>query len=127
MASFARKQRRQEYRQAGFLKIKNMYSRFSPQAIQWYNKMAEDGAAASEAYQKYVSDSIGDQLETKLNSLKETWASIGYDESEIKKLEEAWTLTVIKDSETYRADKKEASKLQKEASASLKARLNAAS
>jgi hypothetical protein len=104
-----------------------MYGRFSPKAIQWYNKMAEDGAAASEAYQKYVSDSISDQLETKLKSIKETWSSIGYNASEIKLLEEAWSISVIKDSETYRADKKESRKLQREAQASLKARLNAAS
>lgn len=127
MASYARKQRRQDYRQAGFLKIKNMYSRFSPQAIQWYNKMAEDGAAASEAYQNMVQDSIGNQLELKLKSLKETWASMGYDDKEIKLLEEAWSITIIKDKETYRQDKKQSRKLQKEASASRKSRLNAAS
>ena len=127
MASYARKQRRQDYRNAGFLKIKNMYSRFSPQAIQWYNKMAEDGAAASEAYQNMVSDSIGNQLELKLKSLKETWSSMGYNDKEVKLLEEAWSITVIKDTETHRQDKKQSRKLQKEARASRKSRLNATS
>jgi hypothetical protein len=127
MASYARKQRRQDYRNAGFLKIKNMYSRFSPQAIQWYNKMAEDGAAASEAYQNMVSDSIGNQLELKLKSLKETWSSMGYNDKEVKLLEEAWSITAIKDTETHRQDKKQSRKLQKEARASRKSRLNATS
>lgn len=122
MASIARKQRRMNYRDAGFLKIKNMFSRFSPQGIAWYTKMAEDGAAANEAYQKYVSDSVADQLQTKLNGLKETWAGIGYNTEEISKLEEAWSITVITDKETYRADRKLARKLQKEAHASLQSR-----
>jgi|TARA_B110000093_G_scaffold72029_1_gene78314 hypothetical protein len=122
MASIARKQRRMNYRDAGFLKVKNMFSRFSPQGIAWYAKMAEDGAAANEAYQKFVNDSIADQLQNKLNRLKETWTGIGYNASEIKKLEEAFSITVITDKDTYRADRKLARKLQKEAQASLLSR-----
>tara|TARA_B110000238_G_scaffold2053_1_gene1986 strand:- start:1537 stop:1911 length:375 start_codon:yes stop_codon:yes gene_type:complete len=123
MASIARKQRRMNYRDSGFLKVKNMYSRFSPQGIAWYAKMAEDGAAASDAYQKLVSDSIADQLQNKLNRLKETWAGTGYNASEIKKLEEAFSITAITDKETYRADRKLARKLQKEAQSSLISRV----
>jgi hypothetical protein len=122
MASIARKQRRMNYRDAGFLKVKNMFSRFSPQGIAWYAKMAEDGAAANEAYQKFVNDSIADQLQNKLNRLKETWTGIGYNASEIKKLEEAFSITVITDKDTYKADRKLARKLQKEAQASLLSR-----
>ena len=69
MASIARKQRRMNYRDSGFLKVKNMYSRFSPQGIAWYAKMAEDGAAASDAYQKLVDDSIADQLQKAVGNL----------------------------------------------------------
>jgi hypothetical protein len=123
MASIARKQRRMNYRDSGFLKVKNMYSRFSPQGIAWYAKMAEDGAAASDAYQKLVSDSIADQLQNKLNRLKETWSGTGYNASEIKKLEEAFSITAITDKETYRADRKLARKLQKEAQSSLISRV----
>ena len=123
MASIARKQRRMNYRDSGFLKVKNMYSRFSPQGIAWYAKMAEDGAAASDAYQKLVDDSIADQLQNKLNRLKETWSGTGYNASEIKKLEEAFSITAITDKETYRADRKLARKLQKEAQSSLISRV----
>jgi hypothetical protein len=47
---------------------------------------------------------------------------MGYNSSEIKKLEEAWSITVITDKDTYRADRKQARKLQKEARASLLSR-----
>ena len=124
-STISRKQRRGQFRAAGYLKIKNMFGRFSEQGKAWYNKMAEDGRAAHEANVNRVNDSIGDQLQTKLNSLKETWKEIGYNDSEIKLLEEAWSLTVIKDKDTYRKDKKDARKLQKEAQESLKSRLNA--
>mgnify|MGYP000436008327 CR=1 FL=1 len=43
MASIARKQKRMNYRDAGLLKTKNTYSRFSTQGIAWYSKMAEEG------------------------------------------------------------------------------------
>ena len=124
MASIARKQKRMNYRDAGLLKTKNTYSRFSTQGIAWYSKMAEEGKYASEAYQKFVSDSIGEQLETMLNSLKETWSEIGYNPSEIKLLEEAWSITSTKDSSTYRDDKKLANSLRKEAKTSLLSRLS---
>ena len=124
-ATQSRRHRRGQFKAMGYLKIKNMFGRFSPQAKAWYDKMASDGKEAHEAFVNRVNDSIGDQLQTKLNSLKLTWGLIGYNDSEIKLLEEAWSLTVIKDKETYRKDKKDARKLQKEAQESLKSRLNA--
>ncbi len=63
-------------------------------------------------------------LEAKLESMKETWTEQGYNSKEIVMLEEAWSLTVIKDKETYRADKKRARALSKEANSSLLARKN---
>jgi len=126
-SSYSRRQRRGELRAAGFLKIKNMYSRLSPKALAWYNKMQADGNAAYDANEKARLDSIEEQLESKLKSLKETWTAMGYNAEEVSKLEEAWSLTAIKDSESYRADKKQANILQKEASSSLKARINAGS
>ena len=113
--TMSRRQRRMDLRRANMLKIKNMFSFFSPQRQAWYSKMAEDGAAAHEANVKRNEDATGDRLQTILNSLKETWAGMGYNEAEITMLEEAWTLTVIKDSETYREDKKASRKLMKQA------------
>jgi hypothetical protein len=124
-SSYARKQKRQQFRQAGFLKIKNMFGRFSEQGIAWYTKMAEDGKESERINEKRRLDSIEEQLMSKLNILKETWESFGYNSDEISKLEEAWTITAIKDKDTYRADKKQANVLRREAQQSLAARKNA--
>lgn len=124
-STMSRRQRRGQFKQMGYLKIKNMFGRFSEQGMAWYNKMQKDGREAHEAHVRRVEENIGEQLEIKLNSCKETWKSIGYNAKEIKLLEEAFALTSIKDNQTYRADKKESRRLQREASESLKSRLNA--
>lgn len=136
-ATYSRRQRRSEFRTAGFLKIKNMYGRLSPQGIAWYQKMQEDGKNYSEQYKKYVLDSIEEQLELRLKGnfdeetgkgfygLRNTWSDLGYNEDEISKLEEAWLLTTVK-SDSYREDKKQARTLRKEAQQSRAARINAA-
>lgn len=54
--------------------------------------------------------------------LKDNWKEQGYNQKEIDMLEEAWSLSVIKDKETYQADKKKRRALQKEAKASRDAR-----
>ena len=125
MATASRRQRRGEFKQAGFLKIKNMFGRFSEQGIAWHNKMAEDGRSMEAANEKRRLDSIEEQLIVSLNKLKETWSASGYNAEEIKKLEEAWTMTAVKDRETYKADKKQANILRKEAQQSLTSRKDA--
>ena len=87
--------------------------------------MAEDGRSMETANEKRRLDSIEEQLIVSLNKLKETWSTSGYNAEEIVKLEEAWTLTAVKDRETYRADKKQANLLRKEAQQSLASRKNA--
>lgn len=124
-STMSRRQRRGQFRQMGYLKIKNMFGRFSEQGKAWYEKMAEDGKNAHDAHVRRVEESIGEQLEVKLNASKKTWASIGYNAEEIKLLEEAWSITAVKNKETYRQDKKEAKRLLKEAHESLKSRRNA--
>jgi len=61
-------------------------------------------------------------LEAKLESMKETWKSIGYNKSEIDKLEEAWSLSAIKDKATRKEDKKAIKKLQREVQESFQSR-----
>jgi len=121
----ARKQRRQDFNDAGFLKIKNQFGFFSPQARAWYGKMREDGTAAESAHTNRVNDSIEDQLQLKLNASKQTWSETGYNDSEILKLEEAWTIQTLRDPETLKEDKKAIKSLRKEAQQSLIARKNA--
>jgi hypothetical protein len=124
-STMSRRQRRGQFRAAGYLKIKNMFGRFSEQGRAWYDKMAADGKAAHEAHVNRVNDERENQLQTILNGLIKTWGSMGYNKEEISKLEEAFALDSIKDKNTYREDKKEARRLRKEAQSSLKARLNA--
>ena len=128
-STYSRRQRRMELRRANFLKIKNMYSRFSPQAIAWYGKMQEDGKAAQEAQERLINDQIEEQLELRLKGnfdeetgkgfygLRNTWADLGYNKEEIELLEEAWIATTIKDADhtERRADKKKANQLRKQA------------
>lgn len=62
------------------------------------------------------------RLEAILMSCKSNWFGMGYNESEVALLEEAWALLTVKDKDTYRADKKRARQLQKQAADSLAAR-----
>lgn len=61
-------------------------------------------------------------LEAKLEVMKETWKSIGYNKSEINKLEEAWSLSVVKDKESVKEDKLMIKKLQREVQESFQSR-----
>jgi hypothetical protein len=121
--SYSRKQRRAQMRSAGMLKVKNMYSPLSGQRQAWYKKTREDGQQAHEAHLKRVNDQIEEQLQTKLNNLKETWKSSGYNDQEIKMLEDAFMLTSIKYKDTLRSDRKEARRLMKEARESFQNRI----
>ena len=61
-------------------------------------------------------------LEAKLEAMKTTWKSIGYNKSEIDKLEEAWSLSAIKDKATRKEDKNTIKKLQREVQESFQSR-----
>lgn len=121
----SRKHRRTQLRAMGYLKIKNMYNPLNGAGKAWYDKVREDGKQSHLAFLSKVQDSIENQIQSKLNNLKDTWKQFGYDESEIKMLEEAWLLTAIKNIVTYQEDKRSANRLQQEAGKSLSARLNA--
>lgn len=123
--TMSRRQRRAQFRAMGYLKIKNMFGRFSEPGQAWYNKMQEAGKEAHEANVRRNLDATENALQTKANELKKTWASIGYNDAEIAMLEEAFFTLSIKNKATRREDKKAARKLMKDASNSLKSRTNA--
>lgn len=123
--SQARKYRRDTYKRAGLLKAKNEWGRFSEKGIQWYSLKQEEGRDFHERHMKMVNDQIEEQLGSKLNSLKETWAELGYNKAEIELLEEAFAITSIKDKETYREDVKKARSIYKKVQSSLEKRNNA--
>ena len=135
--TYSRMQRRAQFRASSFLKIKNMYSRFHPYAIEWYKQRREEGLNLHDQHTKRVEESIGEQLEIILEGnyneetgegrkgVKNTWRELGYNEEEIALLEEAWASGVLRDKETYREDKKKAKALRKEAEEKRRSRLNA--
>lgn len=123
--TMSRRQRRYQFRAAGYLKIKNMFGRFSGQGEAWYAKMHEDGKQAHDAHVNKMQDIKENEMQVKLNEAKEFWKGAGYEDAEVKMLEEAWLLDAVRVKETYREDRKEAKRLRKEAKESLNARLNA--
>mgnify|MGYP006220716629 FL=1 len=113
--SFSRRQRRENYRRAGFLKIKNGYNPMGEIMRNWYARTAEEGRVLHEAQTKMVQEQIEEALQIRLNKSKETWTEMGYNEAEVAMLEEAFALRVIKTRETLTADRKKAKQLEKEA------------
>lgn len=123
--SNSRKAKRSQLNSLGYLKIKNMYSPIEGVGAAWYKKTNADGKALHEAHEKRLNDELADFLQTKVNSLKETWKEAGYNDTECAMLEEAFFITNVKNKETLREDIKTVQRLRKEASISLKSRLDA--
>lgn len=120
--SYNRRQRRHMMKQQGVLKyLSNMNflgevrSNFRKQNIENGRKIHQQNLDAMDKVNHAV-------LEDKLKSMKETWNSMGYNKSEINKLEEAWSLSVVKDKESIKEDKKAIKKLQKEVRESFQSR-----
>jgi hypothetical protein len=113
--TFSRRQRRENYRRAGFLKIKNTYNFFGEIMRNWYARTAEEGRTLHEAQTKMVQEQIEEALQIRLNKSKETWTELGYNVAEIAMLEEAFALRSIKTRETLTSDRKKAKQLEKEA------------
>jgi hypothetical protein len=117
-----RRQRRHMMKQQGVLKyLSNMNflgevrSNFRKQNIENGKKIHQQNLDANDK----VNHSM---LEAKLESMKTTWKSMGYNKSEIDKLEEAWSLSAVKDKESRKEDKKAIKKLQKEVRESFQSR-----
>ena len=117
-----RRQRRNMMKQQGVLKylsklnfLGDVRSNFRAQNIENGKKIHQQNLDANDK----VNHSM---LEAKLESMKTTWKSMGYNKSEIDKLEEAWSLSVVKDKESIKEDKKAMKKLQKEVQESFQSR-----
>jgi len=111
----SRRQRRYMLKERGILKQISKLSFFSETRTKIREQNMEQGRKMQQAWLDHIEKQQGEALEQKLESVKETWANIGYNPEEISKLEEAWALTVIRDKETWRKDRKKARLLQKEA------------
>lgn len=111
-----RRERRWQLRAVKMLRIKNMYSPFSEVGKLWYDKMKQEGRAIFLRNRDAAEKKIYGQLAEKEANLKVHFTSLGYSSTRIDKMLEAWRLLTIKDQSTYRADRKAATALFKEAS-----------
>jgi len=115
-----RRQRRFYLKQQGALKYMKSLS-FNDKA-ELRRQNIENGRKLHQQHLDIIEKRNHEMLEAKLESLKESWTAIGYNTEEQDKLSEAWILGVVKDRETYRADRKKAKALYKEVNASFQAR-----
>lgn len=122
MPSMSRSQKRKMYNTYGLQDKKN---RNTEEGRELYRRLRQEGEDAHALNTSRANDYISEQIQKKLDSVKETWKDIGYNTAEIKLLEESWVITSVKNKETYRADKKESKRLLKEANELKKNRLNA--
>ena len=118
----SRRQRRAMLKQNGVLRALSKLSFFHPVKKQIREQNREAGRKIHQMHLDRIESMQSTFYEERLQSAKSTWFGIGYNKEEVAMLEEAWALTVIKDKETYREDKKRARQLQKQAADSLAAR-----
>lgn len=107
----SRRQRRAMLKSNGILKqISNLnFLGETKSAIR--NQNLEQGRKLQSAHLDNIESHQMQELETKLNSLKELWIEQGYNQEEIAKLEQAWSLGIVKSNSE---DRKEIKKLLKE-------------
>lgn len=117
-----RRQRREMLRQRGILRLVSKMSFLSETRTKIREQNSEQGRQQHQAWLDHLEKQQTERLEAKLESMKSVWTSIGYNEAEIAMLEEAWALTVIKDQQTWKEDRKKARQLMQEAAQSRASR-----
>lgn len=117
-----RRQRRLAMKYQGLLKAKGKLP-----FHKWMEVTMENIKQGKELHAATV-DVVEKGIAERLESIEErqiiAWREVGYNEDEIKMLREANAILSVKDKETWKADKKEARQLMKEARESLNKRLN---
>lgn len=128
-----RKQRRYMMKQQGVLRYISKLPFLGETRSQIRQQNIENGRKLHQQHLDMQEKANAERLERKLegyidengervNGIKDTWRAVGYNDAEIEMLEEAWALSVIRDKETYREDKKKIKQLQRDAQASLASR-----
>ena len=97
------------------LRVKNMYNPFTEVGQLWYNKTREEGRKLHMDNLNRIERQRDEFYAEKEASIRSNMESLGYSNKKMDLLIEAWTLTVIKDPKTYRADRKQARELRKQA------------
>ena len=97
------------------LRIKNMYGPFTEVGKLWYAKTRAEGTKLEEQNTLRLERQRDEFFAMKDAAMRVSLEEAGYSAKQIELMQEAWALTVIKDKETYRADKKKAKDLLKQA------------
>ena len=117
-----RRQRRLAMKYQGLLKAKSKLPFHKWMEITKEN--IERGKELHAANTDAVEKSIAERLESIEERQIIAWREVGYNENEIKLLREANAILMVKNKETWKADKKEARQIMKDARESLNKRLN---
>lgn len=120
-----RKERRWALKQRGFLKIKNMYNRFHPVAVQWYATRMQEGRQIHNNNTEAIEKAQYEFLLGREQKQRELYTEMGYNEAELEMVLESWRLLAVKNKDTRREDKREATRLAREAQASFLSRTKA--
>lgn len=118
----SRRQRRAMLRSNGILRQISGLNFLGETKTAIRNQNLEQGRKLQSAHLDNIESQQSQELETKLNSLKELWADQGYNQEEISKLEQAWSLGVVKSSENLTEERKEIKRLLKEVKQSKSSR-----
>jgi len=117
-----RRQRRLAMKYQGLLKAK------SKLPFHKWMEVTKENLQRGKELHAAVTDIVEKGIAERLESIEErqiiAWREVGYNEVEIKMLREANAILSVKDKETWKADKKEARQLMKDARESLNKRLN---
>ena len=117
-----RRQRRHMLKQQGVLRMLGKMDPMGEVRTNFRQQNLENGRKIHQQNIDAMEKVNHAMLEEKLESMKETWTKIGYNKEEIVKLEEAWSLSVIRDKETRKEDKKKIKQLQREVQESFRSR-----
>lgn len=114
----SRKERRAQLKASGITKVLSKLSYGHPLKKQIREANQEAGKKIHQAHVDKIDAANATYLENKLNASKATWANQGYNEEELKMLEEAWLLSNVVNKETYREDRKKVKALLNKVNAS---------
>ena len=120
--NYNRRQRRFMLKQQGVLKYLSGLNFLGEVRSNFRQQNIENGRKIHQRNVDMAEKQIAEILEAKLESIKAVWKSIGYDKSEMDKLEEAWALSAIKDKETFKEDKRRRKQLLREVRESFSSR-----
>lgn len=112
-----RRERRWQLRATQMLRVKNLFGPFTELGKMWYQKTRTEGAALHKRNTEAVEQARYEALALRESKLVELYTEMGYSKAKIDLLIEAWQLQTVKHKETYRADRKRANQLRREAEA----------